>query len=72
MLKSTKPPPLDSPHWEARAVLLPCQAMFGVERGDEIIALIEAATGELCPCKQDAGCPLVRAVSGREAQREAS
>ena len=38
---------------------LPCQAIFGVEKGDDIIALVEQAIGEPCNCKRGLHCPLV-------------
>lgn len=44
-------------------VLLTCQAMYGIERGDRIIAVLEEATGEPCPCKQGVVCPLMPADS---------
>lgn len=40
--------------------ILHCQAMFGLERGTQIQALVEAATGEDCPCIQGRVCPLIR------------
>lgn len=40
--------------------LLPCQEMFGMERGGDLIAWVEAATGaDLCPCKRGEACPLL-------------
>ena len=33
--------------------------MFGLERGQQIVDLIEAATGQPCPCKQGNDCPLL-------------
>ena len=39
--------------------LLACQAMFGIERGNEIRELVETATGEPCPCLQNERCPLL-------------
>jgi hypothetical protein len=41
--------------------LLPCQAMFGLARGDQIIEMVEAATGGPCPCIQGLTCPLMPA-----------
>lgn len=40
--------------------ILHCQALFGIERGAQIQALIEAATAEPCPCAQGRTCPLMR------------
>lgn len=40
-------------------MLLTCQAIYGRERGGELVALIEDATGELCPCKEGRTCPLL-------------
>lgn len=40
-------------------MLLTCQAIYGIERGGELVALLEDATGELCPCKQGRVCPLL-------------
>lgn len=40
--------------------LLHCQAMFGLERGNQIQALVEDATGEDCPCIQGRTCPLAK------------
>lgn len=39
--------------------LLPCQLMFGIERGDQIRELIETATGEACPCIRGLRCVLL-------------
>ena len=39
--------------------LLPCQALFGLQRGGQIIAAVEEDTGDLCPCKQGRTCPLL-------------
>ena len=38
---------------------LPCKALFGDVRGSEIVELVEATTGEACPCKQGRPCPLL-------------
>ena len=35
-----------------------CEDSMGLIRGLEIQALVEAATGDVCPCKQGEGCPL--------------
>ena len=43
----------------ARLSILPCQAMFGLERGQQIVDLIESTTGELCPCKRGIPCALL-------------
>lgn len=40
--------------------VLPCQLMFGVERGEQIRGLIEDATGEACPCMRGLRCVLLR------------
>lgn len=42
--------------------LLPCEALFGLKRGGQIIAAVEQDTGELCPCKQGRACPLLGEV----------
>lgn len=36
-----------------------CQVRLGVERGAEAIALVEAVTGQPCPCKRGLVCPLM-------------
>lgn len=38
---------------------LTCQAIYGKERGGQMVALIEEATAEPCPCKQGSPCPLM-------------
>ena len=35
-----------------------CQVMFGEQRGAQICALVEAATGRACPCTSGRSCPL--------------
>lgn len=35
-----------------------CQQLFGPKRAGEMSALIEAVTGEPCPCKRGLVCPL--------------
>lgn len=42
--------------------ILPCQALFGMERGDQIVAHIEEVTGQPCPCKRGMMCPFVGPV----------
>jgi hypothetical protein len=42
-------------------MLLTCQAVYGVERGDELSAFIEQVTGEPCPCRQGRACPMMPA-----------
>lgn len=42
-------------------MLLTCQAIFGEERGAELSAFLERATGEPCPCRQGRVCPLLPA-----------
>jgi hypothetical protein len=39
--------------------MLTCEAMYGNERGGQMVAMIEDVTAELCPCKQGAVCPLL-------------
>jgi len=39
--------------------LLPCQALFGIERGNQIVAAVEEDLGGPCPCKQGLVCPLL-------------
>jgi hypothetical protein len=43
------------------ARIMPCQALFGMERGDQIIAQIERVSGQPCPCKRGIVCPLAGA-----------
>jgi hypothetical protein len=40
-------------------MLLVCEAIYGVERGIEVRAMVEGATGEACPCRQGRPCPLM-------------
>lgn len=42
-----------------------CKRVFGEVRGSEIVDLMERTTGELCPCKQGAPCPLLPRIEGR-------
>lgn len=42
----------------ARTPILPCQAMFGIEIGQQIVAHIEGLTGQPCPCRRGHFCPL--------------
>jgi hypothetical protein len=42
-----------------RLGMLECERLFGELRGREVQDLVEAATGELCPCKRDMVCPLL-------------
>ena len=42
--------------------LLPCEALFGLERGAQIVAAVEQDTGDVCPCKQGRVCPLLGAL----------
>lgn len=39
--------------------MLPCQALFGMSRGAQIIQAVEEDTGQLCPCKRGLVCPLM-------------
>lgn len=39
--------------------ILACQAMLGLERGAQIEALVERATGGPCPCRSGRACPLL-------------
>jgi hypothetical protein len=39
--------------------MLLCEAIYGRERGAQIVALIELSSGETCPCKQGRPCPLM-------------
>ena len=39
--------------------LLPCQALFGIDRGNQIVAAVEEDLGGPCPCKQSLVCPLL-------------
>jgi len=39
--------------------LLPCEALFGLRRGAQIIAAVEEDTGAPCPCRQGRVCPLL-------------
>lgn len=36
-----------------------CQAIYGIERGAEVQAFLELATGQPCPCRQGHSCPLM-------------
>lgn len=36
-----------------------CVTIYGPEAGKEIERLIEAATGEHCPCRRNLPCPLL-------------
>ena len=47
-------------------MLLTCQAIYGIERGDELSAFIEQATGEPCPCRQGRACPMMPADVGEQ------
>lgn len=40
-------------------MLLTCEAIYGIERGARMLNIIEQSTGEACPCKQGAPCPLL-------------
>lgn len=46
--------------------LYPCQALFGIARGSQIIAAVEADTGAPCPCRQGLACPLMPADRSAE------
>lgn len=39
--------------------LLPCQQLFGRERGDAIRQQVEKMTGEACPCAAEGWCLLL-------------
>lgn len=43
---------------KARGIMFQCERLFGETRGQQIQALVEEATGELCPCKAGRSCPL--------------
>lgn len=47
--------------------MMHCERLFGMKRGREIRELIEAATGEPCPCQgiAPAACPLRTATDGQ-------
>ena len=49
-------------------MLLPCQAMFGIERGNQMREIVEAATGGLCPCMRNQACPLMLGANGLGAE----
>lgn len=36
-----------------------CRTRLGEHEGDEVIALVERATGAPCPCKAGQSCPLM-------------
>lgn len=36
-----------------------CEVIYGCERGRAMVALLETATGQPCPCKQGIPCPLM-------------
>lgn len=40
-------------------MLLTCHTIFGVQRGDELLELIEETTGQPCPCRRGQPCPLM-------------
>ncbi len=44
-------------------VTLLCKEKLGEVRGAELVALVERATGEKCPCKQGRVCPLLPAAA---------
>lgn len=39
--------------------MLACYKLFGTDRARQVQEMVESATGELCPCKQDKVCPLL-------------
>lgn len=43
----------------AGAIMLTCQAIYGTERGSELSAFMEKATGLPCPCQQGDSCFLM-------------
>lgn len=42
-----------------RESILPCEALFGLERGAQIQAAVAEDTGQPCPCSQGRACPLM-------------
>lgn len=40
-------------------MLTVCQTIYGRERGADLSAFLEKATGEPCPCSQGRTCPLL-------------
>jgi hypothetical protein len=36
-----------------------CEAIYGLERGRRIRAVLESGLGEPCPCRQGQSCPLM-------------
>lgn len=40
-----------------------CEVVFGRERGAEVQAFLELATGHPCPCRRGQPCPLMPADS---------
>lgn len=46
--------------------ILPCQAAFGMTRGQQIQTAVEQVTGEQCPCLQMQVCPLFNISAARE------
>jgi hypothetical protein len=47
-----------------------CEILFTVERAAAVRELIEGAMGELCPCKQGRGCPLIPVIIVDPPERE--
>lgn len=43
-------------------MLLTCEVIYGQERGRQLRACIEGATGQPCPCRQGQACPLMADV----------
>lgn len=51
---------------EEMASVTGCEALFYPERARQMQELIETSTGQLCPCKQGMGCPLIGDVPSRD------
>jgi hypothetical protein len=41
--------------------MLGCELLFSVEKAEQVQRMVEEATGEQCPCKRSAPCPLLPA-----------
>ena len=46
-----------------------CERAMGLVRGREIRELVEAATGDVCPCRKGQICPLLPGTARAEGVR---
>lgn len=44
---------------------LRCRFVFGHEEAERVVAIVEKATGEPCPCQQGKPCPLLPDLPGK-------